>query len=80
MPPPQLRRNGPLVRRVAEGEEETNGNRLGVAYVGKGVELERLELALRPEPAAHAVTALERYERLRVLGTEAVEVSARLPP
>src|SRR5439155_23499138 len=76
----ELRGEGPLVRSLAERKQDAHGDSLDVAHVGKRAEVERLELALRPKPAAHAVTALERYERLRVLGTEAVEVSARLPP
>ena len=79
MAPPQLRRDRLLVRRIAEREQQADGDRLRVAEVGKRVELERLELALRPEPAAHAVAALERHERLGMLGAEAVEMGARLP-
>ena len=80
MAPPQLGRDGLLVRRVAEREEEADGDRLRLAELGERVEVERLELALRPEPAADAVAALERHERLRMLGAEAVEVRARLAP
>ena len=77
--PPQLRHDRPLVRGVAEGEEQADGDRLGVAEVGQRAELERRELAVRPDPPAHAERALERHERLRMPGAEPVEVRAILP-
>ena len=76
----QLARDGLLVRRVAKREEEADRDRLGLVELGERVEVERLELALRPEPAPDAVAPLERDERLRMLGAEAVEVRARLAP
>ena len=71
--------DGSLVRRVAEGEEEADGDRLGVAQVGQRVEVERGELAVRPDPPADAEGALERDERLRMPGAEPVELGAVLP-
>ena len=65
MPPSQLLCDRPLVRRIAEGEEQAHGDRLRVADVGQRREIERLELAVGPEAPANAVAALERDERLR---------------
>src|SRR5205823_11486741 len=77
---PQLRRDGRLVRRVAEREEEADSDRVRITYGRQGAEVQRLQLALGAEPPADAVTALERHERLGMLGAEPVEVSARLAP
>ncbi len=77
--PPELRRHGSLVRRVAEREEEAHGDRLRLAERGQRREVERLELAVRPDPPADAVTPLERDERLGVRRARPVEVRARLP-
>ena len=44
------------------------------------VEVERLELTRRPDPPAHAVTALERHERLGPVGAGPVQVRTRLAP
>src|SRR5579884_4556653 len=74
----QLRRDGLLVRRVAEREEQADGNRLHVAEVGQRVEVERLELSLGTDPAADAVAALERHEGVGVLRAEPVEMGACL--
>jgi hypothetical protein len=60
-----------LVARVAEGEEEADGDRLGIE-LGQRREVERLELASRPQPAAHADAALERHERSGMLGARPV--------
>ena len=49
-------------------------------YERQGAEVQRLQLALGAEPPADAVTALDRHERLGMLGAEPVEVSARLAP
>ena len=80
MAPPQLGGDRLLVRGVAEREQEAHGDRLRLPDVGQRAEIERLELALGPEPAAHAVAALERHERLGMLGAKPVEVRARLAP
>ncbi len=78
VPPSQLRDDGLLVRGVAEGEEQADGDRLGIAQVGQRVELERRELAVRADPAANAERALERHERVGMPGAEPVEVRAIL--
>ena len=80
MTAPQLGRDGSLVRRIAEREEQADRNRLGVADVRQRREIERLQLAVGPEPPAHAVAALERDERLRMLLAEPVQMRPRLPP
>ena len=80
MPAAQLRHDRALVRRVAEGEEEADRDRLRVAQVGQRREVERRQLAFRPDPPAHAERALERHERLRMRGAEPVEVRAVLAP
>ncbi len=58
--------------------QEANRDRLGVD-LGQRVEREWLELAVRAHPPGHAETALERNERLRVRGTQSVEMCACLP-
>src|SRR5207248_7976148 len=61
--PAQLLGRGELVARVAEREEKADRDRLGIDLR----ELtERLELAVGADPAGHAVTPLERHERLRM--------------
>ena len=67
------------MRVVAEGKEKADGDRVGVDR-GKRVQIERRDLPVRPQPARHADAALERYERLRVLGARSVQVRPRLPP
>ena len=79
-PPPQLLRDRPLVRGVAEREEQADRDRLDAVELRQRVELERLEHAVGPDPLADAVTALERDERLRVRRAEPVELRAVLPP
>ena len=74
---PELRRHRALVGRVAEREEERDGDRLGVD-VRERVQVERLELALHADAAPHAVAALERDERCGMLGARPVQVRARL--
>ena len=64
IPPPQLLRHRELVRRIAEGEEQAHRHRLGVADLRQRLELERLELAVRPEPPHDAVTVAELDDRL----------------
>ena len=76
--PPQLVGDGELVSGVAEREEQADRDRLGVE-LGQRAQVERLEHALGPDPLSHAVTALERDERLGVLGAQPVEVRPRLP-
>src|SRR5437764_771036 len=58
--------------------QQTHGDRLGVD-LRQRVERERLELAIRTHPPRHAEAALERDERLRVRGTQPVEMRACLP-
>ena len=79
-PPPQLLGDRPLVRGVAEGEEQADGDRLRAVEIRQRVELERLEHAVGADPLTDAVTALERDERLRVRRAEPVELRAVLPP
>ena len=78
--PPQLLRDGPLVRGVAEREKQADRDRLDAVEVRQRVELERLEHAVGADPLADAVTALERDERLGVRRAEPVELRAVLPP
>ena len=87
-PPPQLVGDRPLVRRVAEREEEADRDRLRVQRPAAS-EVERLDDAVRPDPLAHPDAALERHERRRVRRAEPVQVrrswrrrwsSARSPP
>ena len=68
-----------LVLRVPEGEEEADGDRVGVER-GKRVEVERRELAVLAHAPVHAEAALERHERRRMLGARPVEVRTRLAP
>ena len=68
-----------LVRRVAEGEEEADRDRLRV-HLGEGLQRNRLHDALRADPLAHADATLERDERLRMVDVEAIEVRAVLTP
>ncbi len=79
-PPPQLLGDRPLVRGVAEREEQADRDRLDAVEVRQRVELERLEHAVGADPLADAVTALERDERLGVRRAEPVELRAVLPP
>ena len=55
MPLAQLGRDRSLVRRVAKREQQTDRDRLDVADIGQRGEVERLQLAVRPEPPTHAV-------------------------
>ncbi len=75
---PQLGRHRLLVAAVPEREEEADGDRLCVE-LGKRREIERLQLAVPPDATAHADRALERNERLRMLGARPVEMGASLP-
>ena len=63
---------------VAEGEEERDGDRVGVER-RESREIERDELARGACSAAHAEAAFERDERWRMLGARPVEVRPRLP-
>ena len=67
-----------LVRRIAEGEEQTDRDRLRITDIGERVELERFELAGRTDSAADAVTAVERHEWFRMLLAQAIQVRACL--
>ena len=62
-----------LVRRVAEREQEADGDRLRID-VAERREVERGDDALRPHPFADGVALLERDERLGVVDVEPVEV------
>ena len=65
--------------RVPEREEQADGDRLGVE-LGKRLQVERLELAVPPDPPSNADAALERDERLGMLGAGPVQMRARLAP
>ena len=78
-PAPQLLGNSLLVRRVAEREQQADGNGLRV-HVRKRRQIERHEHALRPDSLPDAVTAIERDERRGQLVAEPVEVGPGLPP
>ena len=67
----------PLVRRVAEGEEQADGDGLRV-QVGQRVEIERLDDPVRPDALVDADAAIERNERVRMVVAEAVEMRTRL--
>ena len=67
----------PLVRRVAEGEEQADGDGLRV-QVGQRVEIERLDDPVRPDALVDADAAVERNERVRMVVAEAVEMRTRL--
>src|SRR5881394_2357030 len=73
----ELVRDRPLVRRIAEREQQADGDGVDVADVRYVPE--RLELSVRPDAAADAVAALERHERRGMPRTQAIEVRARLP-
>jgi hypothetical protein len=75
--PPQLLGDEVLVRRVAEGEEKRDGDRVGIEGRQR-VESERLELASGADSPAHADAALERDERSGMLGAGPVQVRSRL--
>jgi hypothetical protein len=75
--PAELVRHGQLVRGIAEREEKADGDRLRVD-LGQGVEVELLQDALRADPLVHAVAAIERHERLGMVGAQSIEMRARL--
>src|SRR5581483_12192336 len=77
MTPPQLVRDRALVRRIPKREQEAHGDGVDLAHVRDLPE--RLELAAGAETSAHAVAALERDERLRMLRAQAIEMRTRLP-
>ena len=74
----QLRGDGALVTRVLEGEEQADGDRLGVELRQRG-QIEGGDDPFGPDPLGDAVTALERDERLGLGVAEPVEMRARLP-
>ena len=78
MPQAQLVRDGGLVSRVAEREEQADGDSLCVADVRQGREIERLELAVGAEAPLHAVAALERHERLGLRRAQPIQMRTRL--
>src|SRR5262245_44848122 len=80
MTAPELRRHRSFVRGVAEREQQTDRDRVRLADGWEGLDLERLELTVGPEATADAVAALERHEWLGMLGTQAIEMRARLAP
>ena len=61
-----------LVARVAEGEQEADGDRLGVDG-RQGPEVERRDDALRPHPLVDADAAVEGDERVGVVHLRAVQ-------
>ena len=65
------------MRRVAEGEEKRDGDRVGIDGRQR-VECERLELALGADPALHADAALERDEGSWMFRAGPVQVRSRL--
>ena len=67
------------MRVVPEREEQADRDRVGVDR-GQRVQVERRDLPVRPQTPRDAHAALERYERLGVLGARSVEVRTRLPP
>ena len=74
---PKLGRDRLLVAAVPEREEEADGDRLCVE-LGKRCEIERLQLSVPPDATAHADRALERNERLRMLGARPVQMRTSL--
>ena len=62
-PPAQLGGDGALVARVAEREEEADGDRLGVDLAQR-LEIERPEHSFRTDPLGDAEAALQRHQRL----------------
>ena len=60
---PQLRGDGPLVRRVTEGEQKADGDRLGVDR-GQARQVERRDDAFGAHALAHADAPLQRDEGL----------------
>ena len=79
MAAPKLGHDRALVTRVPKGEEQADRDRLGVE-LGKRLQVERYQLALPPYPAADAYAAIERHERLGMLGARPVQVRAGLAP
>ena len=79
MPSAQLCSDCLLVRRVAEGEEQTHRDRLRVD-LGQAREVERCDDAVRANALVHAEATLQRDERLGVVDVEAVEVRPVLAP
>ena len=75
--PAKLRRDGLLVLRMAEREEEADGDRLGVE-LGERAEIEPLELAVGRHAPVDADAPVERDERRGMLRARPVEVRARL--
>ena len=75
---PQLLGDLALVARVAEREEEADGDGLGVD-LGQRLEVERPQHALRPDPLVDSKAALQRNERLGMVLAEPVQVRPRLP-
>src|SRR5215475_1125921 len=80
-PPPQLLGDRLLVRRVAEREEQAHSDGLDVVTeLRERPKLQRSDHPLWPDPLADADTALQRHERFRMRGAEAVQLRAVLPP
>jgi hypothetical protein len=76
-PPSQLVRDRELVGRVAEREEQADGDRLRVD-LWQRPQIQGLDNTVRPDPLSHAVAALERHERRRMVSTESIQMRAVL--
>ena len=76
-PTPELVDDRLLVRRVAEREEQADGDRLSV-QLGQRGEVELLDDAVGAHSLANAEAALERHQRLGVRLAEPVEVGSGL--
>jgi hypothetical protein len=77
-PAPNLVGNQALVRRVAKREEQADGHRLGVE-LRQRVELQLAQHTVRADPLRDAHAALERHERRRMVGAQAIQLRAVLP-
>ncbi len=66
-----------LVRRIAEGEEEADGDRLALDRLQRP-EVERSHDAVRSDPLGDAVGALDRDEGYRMGRARTVEMGTRL--
>ena len=74
----QLARHRLLRGVVPKGEEQRDGDRLGID-IRQRAEVERDELALRAGSTTDPDAPVERYERRRMLGARPIEVRAGLP-
>ena len=77
-PSTHLRCDALLVRGIAEGEQEADRDRLDVAEIGHRREVEWSDDAVRSDPLLDAEAAIDRHERLAVLGVEPIQMRSRL--